>query len=1029
VKQHKEEPCFPPLWATLAGVLLCLALVLAPAPALSAAHDPHHTWRTLATDHFRITYHEGEERVAAEMARICDRIWQTVTDDVGNHPRVPIQLVLTDETDSSNGYASRLPVNTIVIFVTGPQEDSSLDLYSDWNQAILTHEFTHIAHLDTVSGVPRVVRMVFGRIIAVNEVSPRWIVEGYPTWEETLRTPGGRGRANEVDMIKRMTVLEGHLPPLGNMDGYQADPPGGNIRYILGEDFIDFIARKHGQDIWKKWTQTYGRWCVPFWLPSRKVFDESYVAMYREWEQDLKTRYEAQKAAIEAQGTTTGRLVSDGEAACVWPSFSPDGSQLAWFCVDRARGPKLMLARADGSEARRIVRDLSAKPFTWRPDGFALLFSSDEAVTPWVDANDLYLRDLASPPVRGPEPRAKSHYKGCRMLTRGARLRDATYTPDGQGILAVQNDAQTNNLVRLASDGSITPLSHYTDSTQISTPRYSPDGRWIAVSSWHDGTRDLWILKADGTPWRRVTHDAAIERTPVFTADGATLLFVSDRSGVSNIYAVDLADERLHQITNVVGGAFTPALSPDEKTLAYADYTWNGEDIRLMPFDRGSWRDAGVIDRKADDGPPLSTLLLGPAALLEAAPQPYVEQPSEPALLPPSSRYNPLPTLLPPRYLMPGISTWSGGFVASLSTSGADILHFLSYDAFASWRSDDHFLGGGGDVQVGRWRTVLSTGAQVSAVEFGKLWLNSEPPSNGGPFLPGAVRSDVTYTERRTQFAASASYPLTPYQSLLARWTGQIRENLRPLPDNVYFSSVPTRGFLSDLSLGWNYGHTWSYAYSISPELGREIAVGARAYSPLLGSFVLDRKGKREPFEQLETTGEWREYIGLPWAHNHVLALREATGFAWGDSLQEGTFRLGGNSPEGGLGPLPSEARTLRGFPEGTAKGDAFWLSVFEYRLPIWRIDRGVGTIPIFVHELHAAVFADTGNAAMHSTTGFDNLFDRALVGTGAELRLSTVVLWTSSFNYRVGYAFALAGKGNDPGSLDGFYFGAGGGF
>ena len=216
--------------------------------ARAAAYDPDLTWETARTEHFNITFHDGEEQLAREMAALCEGVWDRVSAEIGTTLRRPVELVLVDNTDSANGYAMRLPVNTIVIYVTAPQEDSSLNLYQDWNEAILTHELTHILHLDTVEGLPRVLRLVLGRIISVNDISPGWLVEGLAVYEETLLTEGGRGRATRADMIKRLATIEGHFPPLGNMDGYQSDPPGGNLRYLFGQDFVSYIARTTGEE-------------------------------------------------------------------------------------------------------------------------------------------------------------------------------------------------------------------------------------------------------------------------------------------------------------------------------------------------------------------------------------------------------------------------------------------------------------------------------------------------------------------------------------------------------------------------------------------------------------------------------------------------------------------------------------------------------------------------------------------------------------------------------------------------------------
>ncbi|MCA9573719.1 MAG: hypothetical protein KC656_38065, partial [Myxococcales bacterium] len=172
-----------------------------------------------------------------------------------------------------------LPVNTIVIFVTAPTDGSTLSMYEDWNTTILTHEYTHILHLDSVEGLPKALRAVLGRIISVHRASPRWIVEGLATFQETRHTSAGRGRSTVADMIKRMTALEGDFPPLGNMDGWQSDPPGGNLRYIYGQDFMQYVADRTGRDVWTDWVHTYGGW-VPYLLPAKRVFGESFLHLY-----------------------------------------------------------------------------------------------------------------------------------------------------------------------------------------------------------------------------------------------------------------------------------------------------------------------------------------------------------------------------------------------------------------------------------------------------------------------------------------------------------------------------------------------------------------------------------------------------------------------------------------------------------------------------------------------------------------------------------------------------------------------------
>jgi len=71
------------------------------------------------------------------------------------------------------------------------------------------------------------------------------------------------------------------------------------------------------------------------------------------------------------------------------------------------------------------------------------------------------------------------------------------------------------------------------------TPAYAPDGR-LAVTV--DG--DLWISAAPvasgtgGVRWVRVTSGAAWDREPAWTADGAALVFASDRAGGFDLWRV-----------------------------------------------------------------------------------------------------------------------------------------------------------------------------------------------------------------------------------------------------------------------------------------------------------------------------------------------------------------------------------------------------------------------------------------------------------------------------------------------------------
>lgn len=564
------------------------------AVASAATFDPQMTWRTVRTPHFHITFHQGLETVADEFAQEVEGIYDTMTEEMRWKPRRRTEVVLVDRTDSANGYATTVPYNAIVIFVTAPQEDSTLSLYEDWSEAIMTHELTHVLHMDTNHGIVRAARAVIGRIASTNDVSPLWMIEGLGTFMETRHTEGGRGRTPLVEMMKRTAVIEGMHPPLGNLDGLQPKPPSGNLRYLWGQDFMQYVADHAGEDVWTRWIHTYGAG-LPYLLPSRKVFGRTLQSLYRDWSADMERRVAEQLAPVEALGVTPSRIVSQPDASCSGPRFSPDGDWLVWSCYDLRTGSALWRADGQGYAPEKLAQDRGAKNLTWRSDGKAFVYAASHTVNRFNTWSDIYLFDMAS--------------KSTTPLTNGARARDPDFSPDGSRLIVVTNGAELNQLEVATVDRRRVPITAATDHTQFATPRYAPDGRSIAVSVWAEGRRDLWLYSTDGVPLRRITADVTIDRDPAWSPDGRWLYFSSDRTGIPNVFAVEIETERLWQVTNVRTGAMKPDVSPDGALLAFQLYSQDGWDVHVMDLDPARFIDHGPLPQPLRYGLPLQEIV------------------------------------------------------------------------------------------------------------------------------------------------------------------------------------------------------------------------------------------------------------------------------------------------------------------------------------------------------------------------------------------------------------------------------------
>lgn len=987
------------------------ALWLSTAPARAASYDPDLTWRTLETEHFRIHFHQGIEQVADEFSGMVEDVYDEMTEEMAWTPRPKTEVVLVDRTDSANGFARTVPYPSITVYVTAPTASSSLNLYEDWNTAIFTHELTHVLHMDTNHAIVRAARAVVGRIASTNDISPWWMVEGLATFQETRHTEGGRGRASWPDMLKRTAVVEDDFPPLGNLDGLQPEPPSGNLRYVFGQDFIEHVAFHHGEDVWTRWTHLYGG-RIPYVLPGKLAFGERFRPMYEHWKADTIAEYTAQADAVRAEGETIGRQVSlsDAQSSCSAPAFSPDGDKLVWSCYDLRTGSSIWMSDGEGYAPEKILQDRGASYVTWRADSKAFVYAGSHVVNRFNTWSDIYLHVLGG---------------GTTALTTGARARDPDFSPDGTKLLYVTNRAQNNQLEVATVDRRRHPLTDNDDHTQYSTPRFSPDGRAVALSVWQQGRRDLWLYSPDGEPLRRLTADVAIEVDPVWSTDGQWLYFVSDRSGIPNVYGVEVATEKLYQVTNVVTGAVRPTVHPDGTRLAYQQYSADGWDIRVLDLNPERFLDRGTIPRLPRWPTPLRELAGPPTAAPDTAsvaawsgdalaPKhglpslpfvPSVAQSPAPSEVLDSfdapdiedafgeeldydfritpKRYNPLGTLLP-RYVIPLVNTtpfrpgptfqatcldetfFCPGLQGTLATSATDALSRYSWSAQINYRTDAEYLGAGASIVINRWLPVYSFGASTRAVPAAQLAFTGPEGTttdDGGPALFGTDPPSI-YWEKRQSAAATVSWPYRFRESVFAQYSITRRANLQPLPSNVYEPLIPLRGTIGAISGGWRYAWSQPTAYAISAEDARTASVVGRLLTPWLGSFRQDADGELQPFTQVQLTGDVAEYVVNPLIPNHVLAMRAGAGATFGGSQVLGNYyQLGGSFGDGGVTVTPDEFRMLRGYPFGSDFGDLFWLASAEYRMPIAQIQRGFGMWPAFLRNVSAAGFVDAGNA------------------------------------------------------------------
>ena len=925
-----------------------------------AKTDPAYTWTTLSTPHFLIHFHQGEDQLAQRAAVIAEDVHAKLTLRMKSQPRSRTNIVMVDALDDANGWATVLPYNLITLYLTPPLGEPGFGAqnYDDWMRLLITHEYTHIVQMDMLNGVSSVLNSIFGNLYFPNMWQPVWLLEGLAVYEETELTGGGRNRSPYTDMVLRMAVLDNDFPHISHAANYTEQWPAGETPYLFGGEFTSYIAGKYGRDKLADISLTYSD-RPPFNVEgtAHRVLDTDYSSLWNEWQGVLATRYQAQKQQVEAQGLSVSRALTHRAYQNISPAISPDGKRIAYAVENADTHPAIHLMNIDGSDDRELVRNetLSASAINWSPDGKGIYYTRVGVERNVSLYNEIYYYDI----VRGCETR----------LTRGLRARDPAPSPDGSKLLFVTTRLGKTRLGTIALPreraARVEDVSWLGDESDIQyeTPRYSPDGQRIVVGVRQpDGYKDIWILDAQGQKIDALMHDRAVDGGAVWSADGKTLYFASDRSGIFNLYAYDVATKKIMQVSNVLGGAFMPAPTPDGNTLVYADYGSRGFDIRALDNKPAAWKEAAPY---RDPYPVMS----------------YNEQPVATEL----SAYNPLPTLAP-HFWLPyfGYSYYSGA-LGGLITLGSDAVQRHTYLLSALYGPKNHRA----------WYdfTYLYDGL------YPTLGLHvADTDMTYSNLLKQQIGSSAQrdYIERNRYVDASLIFPLFDLDvqhELTFGYRRTINGALTDLPPWPGYDGVsPFQGVQAAGRLDYLFNNALRYGYSISPEDGRTVELG----------YVRSTKGMGSDLVMKKYSVDWHEYIDFPFEH-HVLLLRGYGGKASGDAPPQGAFQLGGDNPGDIAINVNEQSIYLRGYPVNEYRGQKVALLSVEYRFPVKNIEYGFGNTPFFFKRMHGAVFAEAGSA-------WDGRYDSKNLkrSVGLEARMDVSLAYTFPITLRVGIARAM---------------------
>lgn len=978
-----------------AAVLAALALALGVAalrPRSAWAGDPDLVWRTLETPHFVINYHLEETRLAQRLALVAETAHDRLVPFLDHEVKHKTWVTLFDTSDDANGSATVLPYPSIELFATAPDDRSELNDYDDWLYALFTHEYTHVIHLDTVHGIARVVNAIlgfgeWGQLYAPNQSQPRFLIEGLAVFEETERSSGGRLRSTIYDMWLRTASLEGKFQRLDQFSHSPIQWPRGGSPYLYGSAFLRYIASIHGPDIFRKLSHEYGG----SWLPGglnralRRVTGgkrqgTTFEGLYDGFRASMAARYRQQLALVEATGRVEGTPLTGRRDYAARPIFSRDSKWILWSDYDGFDRARYRRIPVTGGKPETVHLVDGAGGSALSPDGKRLYFGAVEVHRNQYYWNDLFVVDLES----GEKT----------QLTHGLRAEHPDLSPDGKWLAFSINRAGSRSLCMVPTDRGPDPsrdpevtwlVGNRDDLSQIYTPSWSPDGRELVFSWWREGGfRDIWTLDVATRELTRVTFDRALDVDPRFSPDGRYIYFSSDRTGIYNLYAYERTSGRTFQVTNVIGGVFDVAISPDGRRAAFVGFQADGWNLQTLELDPARFRPAApaLLERPDSD-----------------VPRGMANYPSVP--------YRAYRTAWPGRL---GVQSYPDAFgqVLSLSVSGSDV---------AGWHSWSAVLG----ISLARADDIYAALAWSYNRLFPSFTLSGYRllTRRGGFFIDGINRA---YTEEDWSLSASMGLPIVRrinqssdlFFNYNLVWLRNADIGRLPLDPSLVSPRLPETGRVASLGLGWSWSNARRFAFSVSTEQGTQLAFN-------LG-FSL--KGIGSEYEVF--TASWRaaQYIPMPWPaplRNHVLALSYGGGLSGGELRRRSAFYLGGypTPVQDVLRALFDFSRaggaTLRGYPFASVYGNEFHVLNAEYRFPILWIERGYSTFPVYFKRLHGVVYADFGNAFSGGWTGSRaTKLEDWKAGAGGELRLDLNFFYYFGATLQLGYAHGFMKDGID---------------
>ena len=222
------------------------------------------------------------------------------------------------------------------------------------------------------------------------------------------------------------------------------------------------------------------------------------------------------------------------------------------------------------------------------PDGREVAFVSDRDYF-----NDIYIADAETGDdvdklLKGERT---ASFESLRFLRVGL-----SFSPDGQYLAFSSKVGEQDAIyiMRVRDENVVASLRFGMEG--VETPSWSPDGLRLVFTGLEGGVSDLYVINRDGSGLERLTNDRFAQRDPVWSPDGSRIAFTTDFGAGTDFellsyddYQIGLFDIATSEVTYLPeqsGKNINPQWGPGGRTIAFVSDRTGIPNVFLYDFER-----------------------------------------------------------------------------------------------------------------------------------------------------------------------------------------------------------------------------------------------------------------------------------------------------------------------------------------------------------------------------------------------------------------------------------------------------------